>query len=302
MFYFFVSLLLLFVTLYVVYPLWRQAKTQLIVGHEAALDEERGDLAIEKQALLKSLVELEINHLEAKIPSSDYGCLKLEYENRLVAVLSRLDRIPQVDLLQTAVGTSLSGPRSLGLSLFIGLLVISGAASAYTLVQWKLERPQQEASGPAAGMPINPEEMVARLEQRLKENPNNVQDQMMAGRSYMVFERWEDAKTAWLKVLELDERSHAAHYALGEILIRTASPEDRSRYEEALGHFDKALVNVPQDPAILWARGIALLHLERPQEADDAWTTAFQNIPPDTESSEMVKKALEALRSGKPIS
>ncbi len=299
MFYFFAGLLLVFVALYMVYPLWQKTKIPFIVGDEAVPDAEKRDLIIEKQGLLKSLVELEANHAEAKILPMDYSRLKLEYENRLVAVLNRLDHIPLEASLQTAGGIPLSRSRSLGLSFFVGLLVMAGASSAYALIQWKLERPQQEADG---GGPINPAEMVARLEKRLKENPNNIQDQMMAGRSYMVFERWEEAKAAWLKVLELDERNHTAHYALGEILIRTASPKDKFMYEEALEHFDQALVNVPQDSAVLWARGIALLHLDRHQEADDAWTAAFQNIPPDTESSEMVKKALEALRSGKPIS
>jgi cytochrome c-type biogenesis protein CcmH len=143
--------------------------------------------------------------------------------------------------------------------------------------------------------------MVARLEKRLKEDPDNLQTQMMAGRSYMVLERWEDAKRAWEKVLALDERSHTAHYAIGEILIRTAAGEP-SLYEEALTHFDKALINTPQDPVILWARGVALVQLERPAEADEAWTAALQAIPPDVESAEMVRKALQALRAGQPLS
>jgi cytochrome c-type biogenesis protein CcmH len=141
--------------------------------------------------------------------------------------------------------------------------------------------------------------MVARLEERLKNNPNDFQGQLMAGRSYAALERWEDAEKAWRKAIELDRRSHAAHYGLAEVLIRTADPGNRAVYQEALGHLDTALINVPQDASVLWAKGVVLIHLERYAEADEAWTEAYKYIPPDTESAEFVKKALQDLRSGR---
>ena len=39
--------------------------------------------------------------------------------------------------------------------------------------------------------------MVARLESRLKENPDDVQGQMMAGRSYVALNRVEEARAAY---------------------------------------------------------------------------------------------------------
>ena len=150
-----------------------------------------------------------------------------------------------------------------------------------------------------AGPPINPEEMVARLEERLKENPDDLQGQMMIGRSYMALERWDEAEIAWKKVLELDRRNYTAHYRLGEIILSNPKTGTREEAEEALAHFDKALVSVPQDASILWARGIVLVQLGRTFEADEAWTEAYQYIPRNTESSEMVKKSLEDLRAGR---
>ncbi len=122
---------------------------------------------------------------------------------------------------------------------------------------------------------------------------------MMLGRSYMVLQRWDDAKTTWQKVLELDERNPTAHASLGETLLRSNRDGDKGIAENALTHFDKALISMPQDPSILWGRGIALIHLSRFAEADEAWTTAYQALSPGTEEANMVKQALEALRSGK---
>jgi cytochrome c-type biogenesis protein CcmH len=133
----------------------------------------------------------------------------------------------------------------------------------------------------------------------LDKDPNDVKGQMMLGRSYMVMERWQEAETAWRKVIELDERSSMGHASLGEILLRSHPPGDTQIAKEALEHFDKALIGTPQNPSILWARGIALIALNRPAEADAAWTEAYQMITPGTEESEMLKNALAALRSGK---
>lgn len=297
------GLMVMAVILILLYPMWRRSKTALIVGDEAALDEERVDLQIEKESLLRTLSDLEVDYAQSKVSAGDYGRLKLGHEHRLVEVLDRLDALAGIGLVPPKSKKSQSAPRGPS-AVFIGLLgliLIAAASGMYQLVQWKLERQQLAAAGEGAAAmpPINPAEMVARLEERLKKNPNDLQGQLMAGRSYTALQRWEDAGKAWRKALELDERNDAAHYGLAEVLIRTADPNDRTVYQEALDHLDKALINVPQDPSVLWARGVVLIHLERYPEADEAWTEAYKYIPPGTESAEFVKKALQDLRSGR---
>lgn len=298
------ALMLMAVIAALAYPFWRKSQIALIVGQEASLDEERVDLEIERQTLLGTLSELEIDHAQGRIETADYQRLKLGHEHRLAKVLDRLDLFAQKNIGRPktkGVRTPALGANWIAI-LSVGLLVAAGSSGIYRLVHWKFERQEFSAAaqgGPSSPMPINPAEMVARLEERLKSNPNDLQGQIMAGRSYMALERWEDAEKAWRKVLELDQRNDTAHYSLGEILIRTTAPGNRAVAEEALAHFDKALIMVPQDPSVLWARGIALIQLERYAEADEAWTEAFQYIPQGTESSEMVKKALQDLRAGR---
>lgn len=297
------ALMLIAVMSYLVYPLWRKSQAHLIVGEEAAMNEEEVNLGIEKQTLLRTLSELEIDFAQGKVVSPDYERLKLGHEHRLVKVLDRLDAISRIEPIEKrgkGLGAPLFGANWVAI-LAVGILTTAGAAGAYNLVHWKFERQQFASAGDGGpgGGPINPAEMVARLEERLKKNPDDLQGQLMAGRSYMALERWGDAEKAWKKVLEMDGRNYTAHYSLGEILIRTNPPGNIKVAEEALEHFDKALISVPQDASVLWARGIALIQLERYAEADEAWTEAFQYIPPGTESSEMVKKALQDLRAGR---
>lgn len=297
------GLILLAVILVLLFPMWQRSKTALIVGDEAVLDEERINLQIEKESLLRTLSELELDYAQSKVAADDYNRLKLGQEHRLIQVLDRLDALAGIGLVppkakKSRPASSGAGPVFIAL---LGTVIIAGAVGMHQLVQWKLERQQLAESGEGAATmpPINPAEMVARLEERLKNNPNDLQGQLMAGRSYVALERWEDAGKAWRKALELDPRSHAAHYGLAEVLIRTAEPGNRPVYQEALDHLDKALINVPQDPSVLWAKGVVLVHLERYTEADEAWTEAYKYIPPQTESAEFVKKALQDLRSGR---
>jgi cytochrome c-type biogenesis protein CcmH len=128
------------------------------------------------------------------------------------------------------------------------------------------------------GMP-DPREMVARLEARLRANPDDLEGQIMAGRSYMALERLADAKQAWVKVLQLDPRNHEAHYNVGVIMINTRQFDDPELFQTALDHFDRALVNVPMEPAVNWYRGVALWHLKRFYDTEEAWSTAVQNLP-----------------------
>lgn len=278
------------------------------MGEEAILDEVQVNRSLEKEGLLKTMSDLEIDYAQGKLHPDDYHRLKLTQEHRLLNLLerSKSSSIPGEGFTKTeplptqgAVGPT----RKWGLILAIGVWIVAGTVAVSSLVYGKINRTQTasvENNASTPGMPpINPAEMVARLEAKLRNNPNDLKGQMMLGRSYMVLQRWEDAKAAWQKVLELDERNPTAHVSLGEVLLRSNPPGDRQIAEEALTHFDQALISTPQDPSLLWARGIALVTLGRFAETDEAWTTAYQALSPGTEEAEMIKTALEALRSGK---
>lgn len=288
------------VILFLVYPFWRNEPALAGAPQDHELNEERINLEIERQTLLSSLSDLEMDIAQARLSRPDYERLKLGYEHRLVKVLDLLEalRAPQPHRFSKKAATQKGGAPWV-FSLILGITVAMGATGVYTLVHWKIER-RQAAEVSAASQPqINPAEMVARLEKRLKDNPNDLQGQLMAGRSYMALERWDEAKKAWQKALELDPRNDTAHYSYAEVLIRTSDPNNRQAYEEALTHLDQALINVPQDAAVLWAKGVVLIHLERYPEADTIWSEAYRYVQPGTESADFIKKALQDLRAGK---
>jgi len=136
------------------------------------------------------------------------------------------------------------------------------------------------------------------LERKLRENPDDLQGQIMAGRSYMTIQRTEDARNAWNKVLELDPANVEAQYSLGYLLIQTADSGDPRNFEQAIRHLDAALLLSPGLPAALYYKGVALTHLKRYDEAENSWESALQGLPPGSEDAEFIKDAIRKLKSG----
>jgi cytochrome c-type biogenesis protein CcmH len=302
------GLILILVIVVLAYPLWNKSAAPIPMGLEASADQERIDLEIEKQTLLNSLADLDLDLAQERLTSFDYQRLKGIDENRLGRILDRMDSLP-------VKNASASPPSRPGLqshaamkwagSAALGLLVVGTAAGIYDYVHGRIGLEAQKLAAEQGGAPgsqgmPNPAEMVARLEKRLQENPNDLQDQIMAGRSYMTLQRIEDARKAWSKVVELDYGNYEGHFFMGLIQIQTAPPDDPKSSEEALSHFETALVKMPRDPAMLWYKGVALLRLKQYALVDKSWTEAFQNLQPGTEDAEFVKKALQSLRAGSP--
>lgn len=297
---------------FLAYPFRRKSRAPnpaaLETFQEVTQDQERVDLEIEKQRMLTSLWELEFERSQGRLTPEDHQQLKATDESRLVKVLDQLDQLSEMGPAHTQrlQPRSPQGRMVHWLSpIILGLLVASSASGIYIYVDRKIgleaQRGAREAQAQSApggqGMP-NPLEMVARLEARLRENPDDLQGQIMAGRSYMTLQRFDDAKKAWSKVIELNQRDHEAHFNLGLILVQSRETADPGIFEEALAHFDTALINIPREPVVLWYRGVVLVHLKRYREADESWTTAYQNFAPGSEDAEFVRQALQKLRAG----
>lgn len=301
------GLILIFVALAMAYPVWQSSAPPIPMGPEAARRQDRIDLEIEKQTLLASIAELDFDLSQGRLRPEDHQRLRNIDEHRLLAILDRLQTLPESRPSAETSGQASARPavwEKFGAVVTMVVLVLV-AGLLYRFIEGRVGLDSQKLASTrasqqqAAGMP-NPVEMVARLEKRLAENPNDLEGQIMAGRSYMALNRIEDAARSWTKVLELDPGNHEGHFYLGLLILQTTNREDTASLELALKHLDTALVKVPREPGVLWFKGVALVHLKRLSEADQAWTTAYQNLTPGTEDAEMIKQALQRLRAGDP--
>ena len=292
------AVILLGVTAAVSSPLWRQdPTTPELISREAAEDQERADLSVEREGLRQSLHELDVELAQGRLEPEDYERLKATDERRLLGVLDRLAALT-VPNSPSSVPDHVEKPRAWGSATAASLIVLTSAIAIYGFLQWQTMNRLVNAQAEMAAQMPDPRDMVARLEARLKENPDDVQGQMMAGRSYMALNRVEEAKAAYETVLKLDSRNHEAHYNLGVIMIDERKFDDPKIFQTALKHFDTVLVDLPNQPGVNWYKGLALWYLKRYRETEEFWATAHKNLQPGSQDAEFVKQALAKLRKG----
>lgn len=279
-------------------PFWRRDPSPVSFGLDDDRAQEFADLQVERETVIRSLQELEMELAQGRMDQADYERLKATDERRLLNLLDRLDTFKDTAQEDTGEQHKATTKRKNWVpAIASGLVVLFASVGIYGMLQFKAAQKLMAVEAQMGGGP-NPMEMVAKLEKRLKENPDDLQGQIMAGRSYQALNRTPEAKKAWEKVLELDPKQHEAHYNLGVIQIETRQIDDPEIFKQALAHFDIVLADLPNQPAVNWYRGLALWYLNRRQETDAAWTLAAQNMEPGSKDMEFVKDALVKLRAG----
>ncbi len=129
---------------------------------------------------------------------------------------------------------------------------------------------------------------VANLEQKLKEDPDNVEGWKMLGQSYFVMQRYDEAKNAYIKALDL------VNQADPELLVLTAESSAFSNnelfaeYEKSL--LKKALTINPKYEKGLWYAGYAAYTSSDYSVAVEHWQTLLSLVPQDRPQ---VKQSLE---------
>lgn len=295
-------LILIGVSVSISSPFWRKDPTTPdLISQEAAEDQERADLSVEREVLRQSLQELDVELAQGRLEQEDYDRLKVTDEHRLIGVLDRLEALNISSAQISSSKETTKAGSSWGSAITASVMVLALSVGIYSFLQWRTVNrliEVQAEMGTGQQMP-DPREMVARLEARLKENPDDIQGQMMAGRSYKALDRIDDAKKAYEKVLKLDARNHEANYNLGVIMIEERKFDDPKVFNAAIKHFDVVLVDLPNQPGVNWYKGLSLWYLKRYRETEEYWGKAHQNLKPNSEDADFIKQALAKLREGK---
>ncbi len=96
----------------------------------------------------------------------------------------------------------------------VALLVTGAAAGLYPLWSnwdWHAAVPANSAAGGAGGPDVAA--MVAKLEQHLRDQPDDLKGWLMLGRSYMALERFADAVIAYGHAHQLDAKTRTRPWA-----------------------------------------------------------------------------------------
>ena len=134
------------------------------------------------------------------------------------------------------------------------------------------------------GTPVPPppvasvDEMVAALDQRLQENPDDVEGWKMLGRSYMQLENYPKAIAAFERAVAMENPASAQTLAaLGEALLIEQGSAGSSRTVQL---FESALAAEPTNPKALFYGGIVAIERGDRDLAADRWEALLALSPP----------------------
>jgi cytochrome c-type biogenesis protein CcmH len=177
-------------------------------------------------------------------------------------------------------------------------LIALGVAAAFALgaVVLKVSSgssgtpPLPEASGQAQQQP-SVDDVIARLEAKLKDNPEDAESWRMLGWSYFQTERFAEAATALKRATTLDPKNAETFSFLGEALVMASKEEGRMPRDARLA-FEKALALDPKDARARYFRAAAMDLDGRHKAAIDAWFELMEDTPADAPYAEDVKAVI----------
>jgi len=258
--------------------LWRPRR--LISTHR-----EQQNLVIARERLQ----EMENDCEEGRIPRGVFEQARLELEQALLSDLKANE--------QPAVASpSYAGrPTLLGLALLVpvaalGLYFTLGAPQ---MVALDLEALRTHAAQAESGQMPSIPEMIARLEQRLRKNPDDAEGWFMMGRTRMALEEYPAAVEAFRKVHQLIGEQPGVMVALADAITMA---NDGKMAGEPARLVARVLEIDPDDLTALWLAGMVAEEAGDNATALAHWTRLEPLLTYDPESQQRIRGMIAELR------
>lgn len=144
-----------------------------------------------------------------------------------------------------------------------------------------------QAHAPLEDQPIM--SLIARVEAHLEGNPEDGRGWEVLAPIYLRLGRFEDAVSAWQKVLRLMGPTAAREAEYGEALVYAANGVVTGEAKEA---FERALKHDPNEVKARFFLGLAAEQDGKREQAAAIWRAMLADAPPDASWVELVRQAL----------
>ncbi|CAA6815987.1 MAG: Cytochrome c heme lyase subunit CcmH [uncultured Thiotrichaceae bacterium] len=264
-------LMVLPVVFFLVTPILRQPSEELVD------DRREQNVALARQ----DLAELDANFKDGKMTPEAYEETKGELEQGLFDDLQVDD-----DLVQKTSGIS----RKVG-AIIVAILVPVGAAGMYYQYGTPLGIEESKKKG------LTQEErkqsdigtMVAQLEQKMEDNPEDITGWKMLGRTYAVMERFPESIAAYEKAVKLAPNDPDALLPLADMLGRA---NDRNLTGRPAELIQRALQAEPNSVMGIWMAGMAERQLGNNAKAVEYWKQLESTLKPGSEDLKAVQELI----------
>jgi cytochrome c-type biogenesis protein CcmH len=143
------------------------------------------------------------------------------------------------------------------------------------------------------------DEMIKRLEQKLKDDPGSAQGWLMLGRSYVYTNRYPDAVRAYAQAEALTDPPDAQLYAEYAEAMALANGDRLAGAPERL--VEKSLKLQPDNPNALWLAGMIAFQKADYLGAVKYWEPLQKVTNLDSEQGRILADFLAQARAGKPL-
>lgn len=163
--------------------------------------------------------------------------------------------------------------------------------------------PQQQQS--ASQQPHDPQqaqmdELIANLQQRMADNPDDPEGWMILGRSLKTLQRYDEAKTALNNANRLSPGTPLIMVELAEArLFTSGQPEVDAETRQLL---ENALEIDPQQQKALWILGMAAAQNDDNEQAVVYWQKLLDQLEPDSGPAQAVARQIDIANGSAGIS
>ena len=231
-----------------------------------------------RERLRSELLELEAQAADRIIDTATAEEERRRLQHELAACLAALENTERAKKSAT--------PRRLG---FIVFLSLGSVVIALTAVSYVLSHPfplPEIFDAKQERVPPEVLKMVARLEQRLAQQPNDAPGWAMLGRSYAVLSRDEEAAVAFARAYALapEDARVLGPYA---VWLYQRNPSDPDK--ETVRIFRKLYKSDPKNASALWVLGLADFNAARYNESIIYWRRMLQYVPQDSAANKQIQ-------------
>ena len=236
------------------------------------------------------LDELERDHAQGRIGSADLEAARIEIQRRMLAADTEARQAVE------QAGAALSPSRRMLMVVVLVFFVPAAALLTYMhagspttpnqpyadraderlAAQKARESEAARAAGATGEQHEGMGEMVARLEQRLKDNPRDLEGWVLLGRSYLVTRDYPKAAEALRQAVGLSQGDARTLAAYGEALTMAAGG---SVTPDALAAFEKALEQMPGEPRARFYIGLSASQRDDFETALRTWVSLEADTP-----------------------
>ena len=281
--------LLLAVAVLTISVIWFLARP-LAVSQPDVVGPQRHELLLVRDRLLAQL-----NELDAELADKGVDAQVAQDEERrlaaeLAVVLKQLEEVSTGNSAENQPGT---GKRPWLIALLVFALVIPAVSAGLYLLEngatlKTLVRIEQGDTS-AGKFPPMVMEMVARLEKRLAEEPNDAAGWARLGISYANMGRMPEAKQAFAKSyrLEPDNLEVITDYAW---VVYSEDPKNTDGLAFEL--YSKIYRAQPENPDALWFLGLAAFQHAEYGKSVKYWDILLKLLPPESPTGQHVRDAI----------